>query len=111
MKPTRDDDAVVDLVDTILKDGAVLQADVVVTVGDVPLVGISLRAAVAGMTTMTEYGHLTEFDRELRENAADRHGEPSPSAAAGGADTDIETVGDAASGEAVDHSAADDATR
>ena len=77
MKPTRDDDAVVDLVDTILRDGAVLQADVVVSVGDVPLVGISLRAAIAGMTTMTEYGHLTEFDHRLRTRAAERQEESS----------------------------------
>lgn len=67
MKPTRDDDAVVDLVDTILRDGAIVQADVVVTVADVPLVGISLRAAIAGMTTMREYDFLTEFDRQVRE--------------------------------------------
>lgn len=73
MKPTRDDDAVVDLVDTILRDGVVLQADVVVSVGDIPLVGISLRAAVAGMTTMTEYGHLTDFDDRLRERATAHH--------------------------------------
>lgn len=67
MKPTRDDDAAVDLVDTILRDGAVVQADVVVTVADVPLIGISLRAAVAGMTAMREYDFLTEFDRQVRE--------------------------------------------
>lgn len=73
MKPTRDDDAIVDLVDTILRDGVVVQADVVVSVGDIPLVGISLRAAVAGMTTMTEYGHLTDFDDRLREGATAHH--------------------------------------
>lgn len=66
MKPTRDDDAVVDLVDTILRDGAIVQADVVITVGGVPLVGVSLRAAIAGMTTMTEYDFLTDLDQEVR---------------------------------------------
>lgn len=94
MKPTRDDDAVVDLVDVILRDGAVVQADVVVTVGDVPLVGISLRAAVAGMTTMTEYGHLTEFDRQYRHRAAERHGDEE------GDEDDAGTV--TASGKSVD---------
>lgn len=49
-----------------------MQADVVVTVADVPLVGVSLRAAIAGMNTMTEYGQLTEFDEELRRRAAER---------------------------------------
>lgn len=61
MRPTRDDDAVVDLLDVALRDGVVLEADVVVTVADVPLVGISLRAAVAGMTTMTRYGFFEEW--------------------------------------------------
>ena len=61
MRPTRrDDDAVVDLLDVILRDGVVLQADVIITVADVPLVGISLRAAIAGMATMSEYGLLQE---------------------------------------------------
>lgn len=61
MRPTRrTDDAVVDLLDVILRDGVVVQADVIVTVADVPLVGISLRAAVAGMATMSEYGLLEE---------------------------------------------------
>jgi hypothetical protein len=99
MKPTRGDDAVVDLVDTILRDGAVLQADVVVTVGDVPLVGISLRAAIAGMTTMTEYGHLTEFDRDIRTRAAERHGEsPTP----GSVDSDASAT--ETENQAADHS-------
>lgn len=62
MKPTRSDDAVVDLLDVVLRDGAIVQADVIVTVADVPLVGISLRAAVAGMTTMNRYGFFEEWD-------------------------------------------------
>jgi hypothetical protein len=65
--PPSDDDAVVDLVDVLLRDGAVLDADVVVSVADIPLVGIKLRAAVAGMTTMTEYGLFEEWDERIRE--------------------------------------------
>ncbi|SFR45814.1 gas vesicle protein GvpM [Halogeometricum limi] len=68
--PPSDDDAVVDLVDVLLREGAVLDADVVVTVADVPLVGIKLRAAIAGMTTMTEYGLFAEWDERMR---AERH--------------------------------------
>lgn len=63
MKPTRSDDAVVDLLDVVVREGVVLDADVVVTVADVPLVGIKLRAALAGMTRMTEYGVLGERHR------------------------------------------------
>ena len=61
VRPTRSNDAVVDLLDVILRDGVVIEADVVVTVADVPLVGINLRAAVAGMTTMTRYGIFEEW--------------------------------------------------
>lgn len=68
MKPTRDDDAVVDLLDVVLRDGVVVNADVIVTVGDVPLIGINLRAAVAGMTTMTEHG-LLDDRRRVAEDA------------------------------------------
>ncbi|MBX0296209.1 gas vesicle protein GvpM [Haloarcula nitratireducens] len=66
MEPTRDGDAVVDLLDVILRDGVILQADVIVTVADVPLVGISLRAAIAGMATMTDYGYFEAWDDEAR---------------------------------------------
>ena len=65
--PPSDDDAVVDLVDVLLRDGAVLDADVVVTVAEIPLIGIKLRAAVAGMTKMTEYGLFEEWDERIRE--------------------------------------------
>lgn len=62
MEPTKDEThAVVEFVDVLLREGALIQADVIVTVADVPLIGISLRAAIAGMTTMTEYGLFTEW--------------------------------------------------
>ncbi|MBV0901935.1 gas vesicle protein GvpM [Haloarcula salina] len=66
MEPTREGDAVVDLLDVLLRDGVVLQADVVVTVADVPLIGISLRAAIAGMATMRDYGYFEDWDDDAR---------------------------------------------
>jgi hypothetical protein len=75
MNPTRDrPHAIVDLLDILLRDGAVLDADVVIAVDGVPLVGIRLQAAVAGMATMTEYGMLVEWDRDHRR----RHGPSDP---------------------------------
>lgn len=63
MEPTKDDThAIVEFVDVLLREGAVIQADVIVTVADVPLIGISLHAAIAGMTTMTEYGLFDGWD-------------------------------------------------
>ena len=66
IRPTRDEHALVELLDVLLEKGVVIQADAVVTVADVPLLGISLRAAIAGMTTMSEYGLFTEQDRRTR---------------------------------------------
>ncbi|WP_114575679.1 gas vesicle protein GvpM [Saliphagus sp. LR7] len=72
MKPSKDEDALVDLLDVVLRDGAILRADVIVTVADVPLVGIKLSAAIAGMETMTEYGLFSEWDARRRAAAVDR---------------------------------------
>ncbi len=67
MQPTKNDrHAIVELIDVLLRDGAIIQADVIVTVADIPLIGISLRAAVAGMTTMSEYGIFEEWDASHR---------------------------------------------
>ncbi len=68
MRPTRSDDAAVDLVDVILREGVVVEADVVIRVADVALVGVRLRAAVAGMATMTRYGYFEEWDTEGTRN-------------------------------------------
>ena len=76
MKPTRDSEhAIVDALDVILREGAMIQADVLVTVADVPLIGINLQAAVAGMTTMREYGFFENWDVEKRKVSEDRHAE------------------------------------
>lgn len=66
MRPTRDDDAIVDLLDVILEKGAIVEADVIITVADIPLVGLKLRAALAGMTTMVEYGVFEDWDAAQR---------------------------------------------
>ncbi|CAM2939354.1 MULTISPECIES: gas vesicle protein [Halobacterium] len=71
MNPTkRNSHAIVEFVDVLLRDGAVIQADAIVTVAGVPLLGISLRAAIAGMTTMTEYGIFDGWDADHRRRNA-----------------------------------------
>ena len=72
MEPTTDNAALVDLVDVLLRDGAVLRADVIITVADVPLVGLSLSAAIAGMETMNDYGMFEEWDGRKRAAAVAR---------------------------------------
>ncbi|QSW99300.1 gas vesicle protein GvpM [Haloterrigena alkaliphila] len=72
MRPRKDEETLVDVLDVLLRDGAVLRADVIVSVADIPLVGIKLTAAIAGMETMTEYGLFEEWDVERRRSALSR---------------------------------------
>ena len=72
MEPRRDEDAIVDLLDAVLREGVVLRADVIVSVAEIPLVGIKLTAVVAGMETMTEYGLFEEWDTSRRKAAVAR---------------------------------------
>ena len=71
MEPTKNEThAIVEFIDVLLREGVVVQADVIVTVADVPLVGISLRAAIAGMTIMTDYGMFEDWDAAHRHEKA-----------------------------------------
>lgn len=77
MEPKRaDDDVIVDLLDVILRDGAVIEADAIISVADIPLIGLKLRAALAGMATMTEYGIFEEWDRQQRRHALETDSDP-----------------------------------
>lgn len=68
MRPIREKEAtLVDLLDRLLDKGLVLNADLVITMGDVPLIGINLKAAIAGMETMLQYGLMQEYDEEVVE--------------------------------------------
>jgi len=55
-----------DLLDRALNKGLMLRADVVIAMAGVPLVGVSLHAAIAGMETMLEYGMLVDWDEAIR---------------------------------------------
>jgi len=67
MEPTRQAQAtLVDLLDRILDKGLVIQADLIITLAGVPLIGVNLRAALAGMETMLKYGMMREWDERTR---------------------------------------------
>ncbi len=67
MEPMRDSRAtLVDLLDRVLDKGLVLYADVIISVAGVPLIGVNLRAALAGMETMLEYGMMRDWDESIR---------------------------------------------
>ncbi len=67
MEPERNTNAgLVDLLDRILNKGIVLYADVLISVAGVPLLGINLRAMLAGMDTMLNYGLWEDWDAAQR---------------------------------------------
>ena len=67
MEPTRNSHAtLVDLLDRVLDKGLVINADLIISLAGVPLIGVNLRAALAGMETMLEYGLMKEWDARIR---------------------------------------------
>lgn len=64
----------VDLLDRVLDRGLVINADIIICLAGVPLIGINLRAALAGMETMVKYGVMREWDERIRS----RHPEQAP---------------------------------
>lgn len=77
MEPTRNS-ALVDLIDRILVKGVILQADLVISVSGVPLIGVNLKAAIAGMTTMLDYGMMEAWDEKIRRYALEHSEEEAP---------------------------------
>jgi hypothetical protein len=73
MKPVRNTNAtLVDLLDRILDKGLVIYADVIISVAGIPLIGVNLRAALAGMETMLKYGVMLEWDEKSRARERER---------------------------------------
>lgn len=72
MRPQKNEETLVDVLDVLLRDGAVLRADVIISVAEIPLVGLKLTAAIAGMETMNEYGLFEQWDIERRQTAVTR---------------------------------------
>ena len=67
MKPTRDTHAtLVDLLDRVLEKGLVLNADLLIHVAGIPLLGVNLRACLAGIETMLKYGIWQDWDEAQR---------------------------------------------
>lgn len=56
----------VDLLDRVFDKGVVIQADLIISVAGIPLIGVNLRAALAGMETMLKYGLLQDMDAKTR---------------------------------------------
>ena len=62
MEPTRQGrHTLVDLLDRVLDKGLVINADVIISLAGVPLIAVNLRAAVASVETMLQYGLMRDF--------------------------------------------------
>lgn len=59
-----------EVLDRLLDKGLIINAELVISVTGIPLIGVSLTAAVAGMDTMLAYGVMDDVDRSVR--AAER---------------------------------------
>ncbi len=67
MEPTRQIQiTLTDVLDRLLDKGLIVNADIVISVAGIPLVGVVLRAAVAGMETMLAYGMMENWDKSTR---------------------------------------------
>ncbi len=74
MEPTRNSRAtLVDLLDRVLDKGLVIDADLIVHVAGIPLLGLSLRAYLAGMETMLKYGIWQDWDEAQRAVATEEY--------------------------------------
>ena len=70
MEPTRERNiTLTDLLDRVLDKGIVIRADIIISLAGIPMLGINLGAAIAGMETMLKYGIMEEWDKEIRGEA------------------------------------------
>ncbi|MBS3813542.1 gas vesicle protein [Candidatus Bipolaricaulota bacterium] len=70
MEPERDE--LIDLLDRILEKGVILNADLIIGIGEIPLIGLDLRLALAGIKTMLDYGLWEDWDKAHRAVASQR---------------------------------------
>jgi hypothetical protein len=74
VEPTRSTQAtLVDLLDRVLDRGLVLDADVIINLAGIPLIGLKLRAMLAGIETMLQYGIWPDWDIAQRLSAAEEY--------------------------------------
>lgn len=66
MEPERES-CLVEVLDRLLNKGVVLNADLIISVAGIPMIGINLRAVLASMETMLDYGMMEGCDKSTRE--------------------------------------------
>jgi hypothetical protein len=93
-KPTRSQGNLAEMLEMLLDKGVVVNADVVVSVGDTELLGIELRAAIASFETAAEYGleFPTGTDMQQVESAANTSADLSESSTETGVSSETESM-------------------
>ncbi len=67
LEPTRPAGATLaELLEVLLNKGVYLDLDLIISVADIPLIGVNLRATVAGIETMLEFGMMRQWDSDTR---------------------------------------------
>ena len=67
MQPQRQPRATMtDLIERVMDKGVVVKLDLIVGVAGIPLIGISLHAAIAAIETMLQYGMMEDWDSRTR---------------------------------------------
>jgi len=66
MKPETEN-GLVDVLDRLVNKGLILNADLIISVAGIPLIGINLKAALASIETMLDYGMMEAWDLKTRE--------------------------------------------
>jgi hypothetical protein len=57
----------------VLDKGVILDADIMIHVAGIPLLGVKLQAALAGMETMLKYGMWEDWDKAQRAIATEEY--------------------------------------
>lgn len=52
----------VDLLDKVLDKGLIINADIIISLANVPLIGVKLNAAIAAIETMLDYGMMNDLE-------------------------------------------------
>jgi len=73
MRPSHRECDINDILQKLLDNGLVLNADLIISIAGVPLLGVNLKAAIAGMETMLEYGMMEAWDKRTRESYEKEH--------------------------------------
>ncbi len=63
-----------DLLERILEKGVMLRLDLIISVADIPLVGLQAQLAVASIETMNAYGMMADWDTQRGRSSPDRQG-------------------------------------